>query len=80
MILNALYSEIKQKKRSYHFIEFMRFIHKELELVKSTNDPLVKVAKRIASKHEVIFAIAIATPSAVDSETVDIDSLSMLST
>ena len=55
MILNALFSEIKQKKRSYHFIEFMRFIHKELELVKSTNDPLVKVAKRIASKHEVIF-------------------------
>ena len=55
MILKSIFDEIKQKKISYHYIEFMRFIHKELELVKKNKDPLVKVAKRIASKYEVIF-------------------------
>ena len=33
----------------------MKFIHTELELVKNTKDPLEKIAKRIASKHRVIF-------------------------
>ena len=54
MILKSIFNEIKQKKISYHYIEFMRFIHKELELVKKNKDPLVKVAQRIASKYEVI--------------------------
>ena len=55
MILNAIFKEIKHTKCSYHFIEFMKFIHTELELVKNTEDPLEKIAKRIASKHRVIF-------------------------
>ena len=54
-MLNAIFKEIKHTKRSYHFIEFMKFIHTELELVKNTKDPLEKIAKRIASKHRVIF-------------------------
>ena len=54
MLLKSIFNEIKQKKISYHYIEFMRFIHKELELVKKNKDPLVKVAQRIASKYEVI--------------------------
>ena len=55
MILNSIFSELKQKKHSYHFIEFMRLIHTELELLKNTKDPLVKVAKRISYKYEAIF-------------------------
>ena len=55
MMLNAIFKEIKLTKCSYHFIEFMKFIHKELELVKNTKDPLEKIAKRIASKHRVLF-------------------------
>ena len=55
MMLNAIFKEIKHTKCSYHFIEFMKFIHTELELVKNTKDPLEKIAKRIASKHRVIF-------------------------
>jgi cell division protein ZapE len=55
MMLNAIFKEIKFTKCSYHFIEFMKFIHKELELVKNTKDPLEKIAKRIASKHRVLF-------------------------
>ena len=55
MVLNLVFEEIKHKKCSFHFIEFMKFIHIELELVKKTKDPLVKVAKKIASKYEVIF-------------------------
>ena len=55
MMLNAIFKEIKHTKCSYHFIEFMKFIHTELELVKNTEDPLEKIAKRIASKHRVIF-------------------------
>ena len=54
MVLNLVFEEIKHKKCSFHFIEFMKFIHIELELVKKTKDPLVKVAKKIASKYEVI--------------------------
>ncbi len=55
MMLNAIFKEIKLSKCSYHFIEFMKFIHNELELVKNNKDPLEKIAKRIASKHRVIF-------------------------
>lgn len=55
MMLNAIFKEIKLTKCSYHFIEFMKFIHNELELVKNTKDPLEKIAKRIASKHRVLF-------------------------
>ena len=55
MMLNAIFKEIKVPKCSYHFIEFIRFIHNELELVKSTKDPLEKISKRIASKHRVLF-------------------------
>ena len=55
MMLNAIFKEIKLTKCSYHFIEFMKFIHNELELVKNTKDPLEKIAKRIASKHRLIF-------------------------
>ena len=55
MMLNAIFREIKLSKCSYHFIEFMKFIHNELELVKNTKDPLEKIAKRIASKHRVLF-------------------------
>jgi len=55
MMLNAIFKEIKLTKCSYHFIEFMKFIHNELELVKNTKDPLEKIAKKIASKHRVLF-------------------------
>ena len=55
MMLNAIFKEIKLSKCSYHFIEFMKFIHNELELVKNNKDPLEKIAKRIASKHRVLF-------------------------
>ena len=55
MMLNAIFKEIKLAKCSYHFIEFMKFIHNELELVKNTKDPLEKIAKRIASKQRVLF-------------------------
>ncbi len=55
MILNAIFNEIKNKKCSYHYIEFMRFVHGELEIVKKTKDPLLKIAKKISSKFEVIF-------------------------
>ena len=54
-MLNAIFKEIKLTKYSYHFIEFMKFIHNELELVKKTKDPLEKIAKRIASNHRVLF-------------------------
>jgi cell division protein ZapE len=55
MMLNAIFKEIKLPKCSYHFIEFMRFIHNELELVKNIKDPLEQISKRIASKHRVLF-------------------------
>ena len=55
MMLNAIFKEIKLTKCSYHFIEFMKFIHNELRLVENTKDPIEIIAKRIASKYRVIF-------------------------
>ena len=55
MILNSIFNEIEYTKCSYHYIEFMKFIHSELELVKNTKNPLEKIAKRIASEHRVVF-------------------------
>ena len=55
MMLNAIFKEIKLTKCSYHFIEFMKYIHIELEMVKNTKDPLEKIAQKIASKHRVLF-------------------------
>ena len=54
-MLNAIFKEIKLTKCSYHFIEFMKFIHNELGLVENTKDPIEIIAKRIASKYRVIF-------------------------
>ena len=55
MMLNAIFKEIKLTKCSYHFIEFMKFIHNELGLVENTKDPIEIIAKGIASKYRVIF-------------------------
>ena len=55
MMLNAIFKEIKLTKCSYHFIEFMKFIHNELRLVENTKNPIEIIAKRIASKYRVIF-------------------------
>ena len=55
MMLNAIFNEIKLTKCSYHFIEFMKFIHNELKLIKNTKDPIEKISKKIASKHRVLF-------------------------
>ena len=55
MMLNAIFKQIKLTKYSYHFIEFMKFIHNELRLVEKTKDPIEIIAKRIASKYRVVF-------------------------
>ena len=55
MILNSIFNEIEHTKSSYHYIEFMKFIHTELELVKNIKNPLEKIAKKIASENRVLF-------------------------
>ena len=55
MILNSIFREIKHTKCSFHFIEFMKFIHSELKLIRNNKDPLEKISRRIASKHKVLF-------------------------
>ena len=55
MMLNAIFNEIKLTKCSYHYIQFMKFIHNELGLVENTKEPIEIIAKRIASKYRVIF-------------------------
>jgi cell division protein ZapE len=55
MILNSIFNEIEYTKSSYHYIEFMKFIHTELELVKNIKNPLEKIAKKIASENRVLF-------------------------
>ena len=55
MVLNSIFNEIKHSKCSYHYIEFMKSIHAELELHKNNKNPLEKIAKKISTKHKVIF-------------------------
>ena len=55
MILNSIFNEIEYTKCSYHYIEFMKFIHTELELVKNIKNPLENIAKKIASHYRVVF-------------------------
>src|SRR3954463_1722376 len=42
------------RKRRVHFHHFMREIHRELNEVKSTEDPIAEVAKRVAKRHRLI--------------------------
>lgn len=42
------------RKTRVHFHEFMRGVHRELEEVKGTPDPLDEVARRIARRHRLI--------------------------
>jgi cell division protein ZapE len=42
------------RKTRVHFHEFMRSVHRELDDVKGTADPLDEVAKRIAARHRLI--------------------------
>ena len=50
MMLNAIFKEIKLTKCSYHFIEFMKFIHNELELVKKHQRSIRKNCKKNSFK------------------------------
>ncbi|MBJ7264128.1 MAG: AFG1 family ATPase [Burkholderiaceae bacterium] len=43
-----------QRKTRVHFHEFMRGVHRELNAVKGTSDPLDEVASRIAAKYRLI--------------------------
>jgi cell division protein ZapE len=42
------------RKTRLHFHEFMRSVHRELDEVKGTEDPLDEVAQRIAKRHRLI--------------------------
>ena len=42
------------RKRRVHFHHFMREIHRELNEVKSTEDPIAEVAKLVAKRHRLI--------------------------
>ena len=43
-----------ERKTRVHFHEFMRGVHRELDAVKGTSDPLDEVASRIAAKYRLI--------------------------
>jgi cell division protein ZapE len=54
-IMDCFYETVPYaKKTRIHFHEFMRSIHRELELLKGTADPLDEVAKQVAKKYRLL--------------------------
>ena len=54
-VMDCFYGALNDpRKTRLHFHEFMRGVHRELEALKGTADPLDEVAKRIAVRHRLI--------------------------
>jgi cell division protein ZapE len=54
-IMDIFFQEIPAvRKTRIHFHEFMRSVHRELEELRGTADPLQEVAKRVAKKYRLI--------------------------
>src|SRR5512145_910018 len=54
-LMDALFAAVPiLRKTRLHFHEFMRGVHRELDEVKGTADPLDEVARRIAARHRLI--------------------------
>jgi cell division protein ZapE len=54
-LMDAFYAAVPVlRKTRLHFHEFMRSVHRELDEVKGTPDPLDEVARRIARRHRLI--------------------------
>ena len=55
LITNTFLSLLKYKIASYHYIDFMEYIHSELTAMNSMEKPLNYVAKSISLKYKIIF-------------------------
>ena len=54
-LMDAFYATVPvTRKTRVHFHEFMRSVHRQLEEVKGTQDPLDEVARRIAKRYRLI--------------------------
>ncbi len=54
-IMDCFYETVPYKRKTrIHFHEFMRSVHRELELLKGTADPLDEVAKLVAKKYRLL--------------------------
>ena len=54
-LMDAFYATVPVKRKTrLHFHEFMRSVHRQLEEVKGTQDPLDEVARRIARRYRMI--------------------------
>jgi cell division protein ZapE len=54
-LMDAFYAAVPVlRKTRLHFHEFMRSVHRELDEVKGTPDPLDEVARRIARRHRLV--------------------------
>jgi cell division protein ZapE len=54
-LMDSFYSVIKvRRKLRVHFHEFMRGVHRELEGLRGTSDPLDEVSRKIADKYRLI--------------------------
>lgn len=54
-LMDAFYATVPvRRKTRLHFHEFMRGVHRQLDAVKGTSDPLDEVARRIARRYRLI--------------------------
>ena len=55
VLMDTFYNHLPlNRKIRIHFHEFMQSVHRELETLKGTSDPLEEVARRVAAKYRMI--------------------------
>ena len=55
LIMMTFLNLIKNKKGIFHYIDFMNYIHENLNIKKGIRDPLLKISKDLQKKYELIF-------------------------
>ena len=56
LIVNEFIRQLKDKRiESYHYIDFMCFVHNELKMNSGIKDPLKKISNKITRKFDLIF-------------------------
>lgn len=55
LIMMTFLNLIKNRKGIFHYIDFMNYIHENLNIKKGIRDPLLKISKDLQKKYELIF-------------------------
>ena len=55
LITTAFFNTLKEPKKSFHYIDFMQYVHNELSNLSNKRNPLDLLTKSLAKKYKVIY-------------------------